>query len=120
MRFTGWERISRQGPGKSRQIIVRFITREPRFRLLQKRRNLRKTEQFKKVYKDEDLTKLRFKLLHLVKRTEGVKAAYTRDGRIVCIMNNAGNTKVTIDSPDDLFKIGVDDIDYQSLRMADL
>jgi hypothetical protein len=49
----------------------------------------------------------------MVRKCEEVKSASTRDGKIICYLQNG--TKAVISSPDDLFKIGFQDVDYQKL-----
>jgi hypothetical protein len=73
---------------------------------------------YKNVFINEDLTKLRFKLFQMVRKCEEVKSASTRDGKIICYLQNG--TKAVISSPDDLFKIGFQDVDYQKLGLAEL
>ncbi|CAG2243329.1 unnamed protein product [Mytilus edulis] len=112
--------IHRIGPkreGKARQVIARFVHREPRFLLLKNRAELRKNERFKNIFIAEDLTKLKFKLLFYIKKQTNVKSAFTKEGRIHCTLNN--DSKVTIDSPDDLFKIGMDTVDYKALGLPE-
>ena len=112
--------IHRLGPkreGRSRQILVRFVHREPRFNLLKNRADLRKTEHYKNIYIAEDLTQLKFKLVNYVRKQSNVKSAFVKDGRILCSLND--DTKVTIDTPDDLFKIGWDNIDFKLLGLPE-
>jgi hypothetical protein len=54
----------------------------------------------------------------MVRKCEEVKSASTRDGKIICSLQNG--TKAVISSPDDLFKIGFQDVDYQKLGLAEL
>ena len=54
----------------------------------------------------------------MVRKCEDVKSAFTRDGTIICSLQNG--TKAVISSPDDLFKIGFQDVDYQKLGLAEL
>jgi hypothetical protein len=83
----------------SRQIIARFVSREKKMEFLTRRKELKKSERFKTVFISEDLTKLRFKLFQLVRKSDNVKNAYTRDGRILGTLQNG--TKFSIESPDD-------------------
>ena len=53
---------------------------------------------------------LRLKLLQYVKNIDNVKSAVKRKGKIHCVMKNG--KKMTVDNPDDLFHLGVADIDY--------
>ena len=58
------------------------------------------------VFISEDLTALRAKLLPSVKRQDDVNQAFTREGRIICVMRD--NSKVTVENPDDLFcRLGI-------------
>ena len=112
--------IHRIGPkcqGEARQIIARFVYREPRFQLLKNRADLRKTERFKNIYISEDLTQLKFKLLYYVKKQGNVKSAFSKEGMIHCTLDD--DSKVTIDTPDDLFKIGMDNIDLKALGLPE-
>jgi hypothetical protein len=54
----------------------------------------------------------------MVRKCEDVKSASTRDGKIICPLQNG--TKAVISSPDDLFKLGFQDVDYQKLGLAEL
>ena len=88
-----------------------------KIKFLSGRKNLKNTD-YKNVFINEDLTKLRFKLFQMVRKCEEVKSASTRDGKIICYLQNG--TKAVISSPDDLFKIGFQDVDYQKLGLAEL
>ncbi|CAC5399555.1 unnamed protein product [Mytilus coruscus] len=105
--------------GKARQVIARFVQRVPRFLLLKNRDELRKIERFKNILIAEDLTKLmyelgKFKLLFYIKKQT---YAFTKEGRIHCTLSD--ESKVTIESPDDLFKIGMDNVDCKALGLPD-
>ena len=67
---------------------------------------------------NEDLTAMRFELLQLVKGLNNVKTVFTRDGKIHCNMND--NSKIVIENPDDLFKLGLDEVDYKLFGIVDL
>jgi anion-transporting ArsA/GET3 family ATPase len=112
--------IHRNGPirqGKAKQILARFVHREPRFQLLKNRADLRKTERLKNIYISEDLTHLKFKLLYYAKKQGNVKSLFSKEGMIHCILDD--DSKVTIDTPDDLFKIGMDNIDLKALGLPE-
>jgi hypothetical protein len=102
----------------SRKVIARFVSREKKMEFLTRRKKLKKSERFKTVFISIDLTKLRFKLFQLVRKSDDVKNAFRRDGRILGTLQNG--TKFSIESPDDLFRIGVDEIDYKALGLAEL
>lgn len=111
-------RLGKKTPGKCRQIIVRFANRSMRNKFIVNRKRLKQSENFKNVFITDDLTPLRFKLFQMVRKNEDVKNAHTRDGKIICVLKNG--TKAVIESPDDLFKIGVDDVDYRALGLTEL
>ena len=54
----------------------------------------------------------------MVRICEDLKSASTRDGKIIRSLPNG--TKAVISSPDDLFKIGFQDVDYKKLDLAEL
>jgi hypothetical protein len=53
---------------------------------------------------------MRYKVFMCVK--EKCPNAYTIDGKILCKPNKDGDT-ITINTPDDLFNIGYDHVDYK-------
>ena len=67
------------------------------------------------VYITDDLTQLRLKLKSVVKNIEGVTKLFTRDGNIHC---DKGGSHFVISSPDDLFNLGVDEINYKDLGLS--
>lgn len=111
-------RLGKKTPGKNRQIIVRCVSRAVRNQLLVARKELKNSERYKNVYISEDLTQLRFKLFQMIRKLDDVKSAYTRDGKIHCVLKNGG--KFIVESPDDLFKLGIDEIDYRRLGLSEL
>ena len=71
---------------------------------------LKGNTSYDKVFINEDLTTLRFKLLHCIKSMDLVKSVTTRDGKMHCQMKNG--RKEVVENPDDLFKLGVNNITY--------
>ena len=104
--------------GKPRQVIARFQSRETRNSVLGAKKKLHDKQETKKIFIIEDLTPLRFKLLSMVKKHPDVEFAYTRDGKIHAVMND--DTKKTVENPDDLFKLGFTDVNYQELGLVNL
>lgn len=74
-----------------------------------------------KVFINEDLTTLRSRMLGTIRKSEHVNFAYTRDGKILCNLRNDPERKhmVTVETPDDLFKLGFESIDYDKLGLTD-
>ena len=74
-----------------------------------------------KIFIYEDLTQLRSRLLNVVKKQSCVHHAFTTNGRIVaCIKDPAKYKdleKVYLDSPDDLFKLGMSEIPAEDLGL---
>jgi hypothetical protein len=71
---------------------------------------LKGNTSYDKVFINEDLTTLRFKLFHYIKSMDLVKSVTTRDGKMHCQMKNS--RKEVVENPDDLFKLGVNNITY--------
>ena len=65
-------------------IIVRFFARDKRNQMLINKNKLKDNVDYKNVFISEDLTQLRAKLLHYVKREEREASVYTRDGKTIC------------------------------------
>lgn len=103
--------------GRPRTVILR-TTRDTKTKIFVNKKTLHNKADFKNIYFNEDLTTIRLKLLTFVKKLDNVKSAYTRDGKIICNMTN--NKKITVENPDDLFKVGVDEVDYREFGLSDL
>ena len=103
---------------KPRPILVKFTSRRSKASLMMKRRALKDKEQYKGVYINDDLTPMRAKLLRKCKNIDLVESCRTtHDGRIRCQLKQApghqGPAKVVmIETPDDLFHLGFNNIDY--------
>ena len=81
------------------------------------KKKLRADPNLNKVYINEDLTTARFKLLQFIKKLDNVKNASTRDGKIICNMKNG--RKFNVENADDLFHLGVTDVDYKELGLPE-
>ena len=98
--------ISACHPTKSKQqIIVRFVSRAKLHKLFSLKKFLKKSEVYKNVFITEDMTQLRVRLLHIVKKCDDASNVYTRDGNIHCTYQRK---HMIISSPDDLFDIGIE------------
>ena len=73
------------GANRTRQIIVRFTSRDTKYEFLRQKKNLKTNEACKQVFIFEDLTMLRQRLLYTCKHSERVSGCYTRDGAIIYI-----------------------------------
>ncbi|MEW8544340.1 MAG: hypothetical protein AB2693_12470 [Candidatus Thiodiazotropha sp.] len=106
--------------GASRkQTIVRFVSRRVVANVYKFKKNLREMDKYKNrnVYITDDLTQLRLKLKSVVKDIEGVTKVFSKDGNIHC---DKGGSHFVISSPDDLFNLGVDSINYEELGLPNL
>ena len=117
-------RVGRPSSGP-RPIIVRFVSRRKRQELMKNKRKLRDKEKCKKIFINDDLTPLRSRLLKYVKGLETVEEAWTYEGKIICckkvpigLPSEQRPPNVTVESPDDLFKLGVSSIDYSRLGLT--
>ena len=102
-----------------KQTIVRFVSRRVVNNVYKFKKNLKEMDKYKKdnVFITDDLTQLRLKLKAMVRNTEGVTKVYTRDGNIHCDKDGSHHV---ISSPDDLFDLGVDEINYVELGLSSL
>lgn len=114
----------RLGPKRdgARPIICKFVSRQTKARLMKDRKNLKGKEGFERVYVNEDLTQLRKRLLDVVKRCPRVSRSSTKDGKIFCNLRDSRPTDrpVIVQSPDDLFKLGFEDVPYEELGLTSL
>ena len=109
-------RAGKPGPGKSRPVLCKFVSRRTRDNLMKKRKMLKDKPEFKdKVYMNEDLTPLRAKLLAYAKGLPDVNRVNSHNGRIHC--NTSDNKHFILDSPDDLHDLGVTTINLDKLGL---
>jgi hypothetical protein len=98
-------------PGKKRQVIVRFVSRQSVRTIYRCKRYLRESQipEYKVVFLTDDVTPLRLRLKNVVGKIPGVERAYMRDGNVHCDFKGK---HYKIMSPDDIFnqlKIDVTD-----------
>ena len=118
-------RVGKVGRGL-RPILVKFVSRRKRREV--KEKSLKGKDGYQKVCINDDLTPLWAKLLALVKRLDNVDKAWTVGGSIHCTkmvppgLAPGANQRpvVVIDTPDDLFKLGLEQIDFRSLGLTHL
>ena len=116
-------RVGRTSNG-TRPVIVRFVSRRTRTDIMRNKKVLR--QKSAKIFINDDLTPLRAKLLQYVKRLHNIDNVWTVDGKIFCTKKTVpglqmDNVKpVVIDSPDDLFFLGVDCVDWAKLGLQHL
>ena len=84
--------------GAKRKIIVKFVKSE----MMRKKSVLKTNEHYKNIYLEEDLTRTRSRICWCLRKQN--LRVWTTDGKI---HSSDGNTKRTIDSYDDLMKIGL-------------
>ena len=107
-------------------IIVRFISRRKRTEIMRKKKSLKSDTN--KLFINDDLTPLRAKLLKYVKEQDVVDKAWTIDGRILCTRKcppglppSTDRPRPTvIETPDDLFHLGLSEIDWNRLGLGHL
>ena len=106
-----------------RPVLCKFIARSKKEAVMKGKKKLKANEddRFKHVYVNEDLTVLRAKLFSFARNHPNVKGATTSEGRILCwLKSGSGDNRPTlIESPDDLFKLGLDQVDYKEFGLGD-
>jgi hypothetical protein len=108
-------RIGRPNTAMPRQVLCRFISKRTRDEILVNKMKLKDIEETKKkIFIDEDLTPLRYRCLRAAKDRG---RCHTINGKIICQIAGEERRQV-IQSPDDLFKLGIDQIDYKALGLG--
>ena len=92
--------------GKPKPMIVKFVRRDTKTNLMKNKQKLKNVAARKGVYISDDLTPLRAKLVREMKNDAGIKSVWTTGGRINGVLNDRTETKVTIDSPEHLLRVG--------------
>ena len=103
-------------PGRKPTIIAKFVRRDTKAEIMQKKNTLKKDDP--KIF--EDLTRARRELLMEIKSDPNVLRAFTRDGIIHCILvdpdDRRKEIRVRIKDPKDLLKLGWCDDDIRWLH----
>ena len=102
--------------GNRKQILCRLTSRIKRDEVFMNKKKLKSLNDGK-VFLNEDLTPLRAKILTLVKESTEYKP-FTLNGRVVVFDKNKGK-RIYIESPDDLFRVGID-VDQDTLKKLGL
>lgn len=102
---------------KPRPLLVRVKERHVKYKIFANKKNLKDKPLYRKVYINEDLTTTRFKLLQYVKKLDNVKSTSSRDGKIIGTFKSG--KKFSIENPDDLFNLGVTELDYAALGLPE-
>lgn len=117
-------RAGRKPARGSRPVLVKFVSRRTRNEIMTSKKNLKNKPNYERVFINDDLTPLRARLLGYVKKIPGVERAFALDGRIHCHLKSplglAPNQRpkpVIVETPDDLFRLGVTSVDYQELGL---
>ena len=114
----------RSGP---RGIIVRFVSRRKRTEVMKGKKNLKGKPDFLNIYINDDLTVLRAKLLGYVKSLPDIDRVWTIEGKIFALKKSppgvtppARPRPYVIESPDGLFDLELDSVDYEKLGLRHL
>ncbi|KAK3873783.1 hypothetical protein Pcinc_021208 [Petrolisthes cinctipes] len=84
---------------RPKPIIVRLARREKKIELMKNKKKLKRG-----IYIDEDLTKMRSKMLYEIRRDPQTTKTWTIDGRIFAMVNEGGEEmKKIFDTPIDLY-----------------
>jgi hypothetical protein len=127
--------------GKHRHVLARFVSRRKKRELMMAKKNLKDKAVAKDVTLFDDLTPLRNRLRQYVKNSGRFERVWTKDGKIYCtrtvphrgdvsdnedekdnenVKNKRPSEKpMVIETPDDLFSLGFDSVDYAALGLED-
>ena len=106
------------GRPKYRPVICKFISRNHKSAVISNKKKLKDKEGYKHIYINEDLTPLRSRLLAIARKDAKVKNAVTKDGKVLCYMKSQDQrSPVVLDTPDDLFRLGYDDLNLRELGL---
>ena len=105
-------------PTKPRQVIVRFTHRKKKNEFYKNRFNLKGKDECKGVFINEDLTTMRYKMMMCARKAPKVKGVISRDGIIICKMDD--DTYISLRNPDDLYDIGLEDVEYKDFGLSHL
>ena len=111
----------------ARPVLVKFVSRRKRRELMTKKKVLKSKAGYERVFIGDDLTPLRARLLGFVKKLDNVEKAWVVDGRIYAqrraptgLPQQDRPRPVIVETPDDLFRLGVNTVDYAALGLPHL
>ena len=122
-------RLGGRGRGRGpRAVLVKFISRRKKREVMVAKKSLKDKERYKgKVFINDDITTLSSRLLKYVKDLGMVEKAWTYEGKIWCSKKKIPGSAVSqsdrpicVETPDDLFRLRVNSIDYKVLRLEPL
>lgn len=120
--FSAVHRVGK--PNSAGPVLVKFVSRKKRSELMASKKSLKSKSGYAKIYINDDLTPLRHRLLMHCKSMVAVHKAWSVGGRIHCQMKTTTEQQqpkvVVVESPDDLFKLGADSVDYSKLGLGHL
>ena len=123
--------IHRKGSNNSsrtnpRPIIVEFRSVDLKYKVVSERKKLKDSVDHRRIYLREELTQLKWKMFYVCMNVADIKYVESRYGTILCYKNSmndqqdrSGNV-LRISSPNDLLKLGLAEIDYNSLGLSDI
>jgi hypothetical protein len=76
-------RVGPEKMGEPRTLIARFSSRDLKVQILMEKKLLKGNTSYFKVFINEDLTTLRFKLFHYIKSMDSVKSVKPAMGRCI-------------------------------------
>lgn len=101
-----------QSRSPNKPVIVRLNNRHMRNQILYAKKTILNSDEcpFKGVYVQEDLTVQRSKMFRYLKGLANVERVRTSEGRlqVTLKLDKGSGKKVTVENPDDLFRVGVD------------
>ena len=117
------QRVHRLGQKRSNNenpIIARFVSYKKRNEFFTNKRELKNIEGRQHVFVCEDLTPLRYKLLKYMQKScsDTFTSCYTRNSNMKAKLKTSEKW-VTVTSPDDLFKHGID-VDYKKMGCGEI
>ena len=111
--------------GGPKAVIIRFVSRRKRLEVMRNKKKLKGKTGLDKTFINDDLTVLRARLVGYIKSIPSIEKTWTVDGKIFCVKkstvglpHDARPRPIVIESPDDLFKLDVDNIDFEKLGLS--
>ena len=120
-------RLFKPKPGIIPPVIVKCNSENVRLDFLKKSKLLKGIETYRKCFIREELTPLRARLFSYCRKLNSLNYVSTRGGKIICYrkkdlnsVDTVGmNTPVVVSNPNDLEKLGLENIDYKELGLGD-
>jgi hypothetical protein len=101
------QRVGRLNTSKPRPrpLVAKFVRHNTKVQIMKNKTKLKGNHIYNRFFINEHLSSLRFKMLNILRKEEDVESVWSIEGKLYVKLKGS-ELKYTLQSPDDLFKLG--------------